>query len=48
MTQADLVELADALGSAARDDGIGVVVLVDEMQDLSIAEMSAVCPQRRR
>lgn len=41
--QADLVDLADALGSAARDDGTGVVVLIDEMQALDASEMSAIC-----
>jgi hypothetical protein len=41
--QSDLVDLAEALGEAARDDGIGVVVFIDEMQALDATQMSAIC-----
>lgn len=41
--QADLADLADALGLAARDDSTGIVVLIDEMQALDATEMSAIC-----
>lgn len=41
--QFDLVDLAETVGAAAREDSIGVIVLVDEMQDLTTDQMSAVC-----
>lgn len=41
--QFDLVDLAEAVGAAAREDGIGVAILIDEMQDLTGDQMSAVC-----
>lgn len=39
----DLTDLAIDLGGAAADIGVGVAVFVDEMQDLSKPEMSAIC-----
>jgi len=39
----DLSELAFDLAEFARDLGTGVVVLIDEMQDLSKDELAAVC-----
>jgi len=39
----DLSELAFDLGASAAELGTGVVVLVDEMQDLSRDELAAVC-----
>ncbi len=41
--QFDLVDLAETVGTAAREDDIGVVVLIDEMQELTADQMSAVC-----
>ena len=41
--QFDLVDLAETVGAAAKEDGIGVVLLIDEMQDLTTDQMSAVC-----
>jgi len=41
--QADLPDLTSALAEAAKDDGVGVVVLIDEMQELDAAQMSAIC-----
>jgi hypothetical protein len=40
---ADLTDLALDLGAAALDLGVGVAVFVDEMQDLTPEELSAVC-----
>lgn len=39
----DLSELAFDLAASAEDRGTGVVVLVDEMQELSSDELSAIC-----
>lgn len=41
--QFDLVDLAETVGAAAKDERIGVVLLIDEMQDLTTEQMSAVC-----
>jgi hypothetical protein len=41
--QFDLVDLAETVGAAAREDGVGVVILIDEMQELTADQMSAVC-----
>ena len=41
--QFDLVDLAETVGAAARDDGIGVAILVDEMQELTVDQRSAIC-----
>lgn len=41
--QFDLVDLAETVGTAAREEGIGVVVVIDEMQELTSEQMSAVC-----
>jgi hypothetical protein len=41
--QFDLVDLADTVGAATREDSIGVAILIDEMQDLTPDQMSAVC-----
>ncbi|MFN0090245.1 MAG: ATP-binding protein [Acidimicrobiales bacterium] len=41
--QFDLVDLAETVGAAAKEEGIGVAVLIDEMQDLTTEQMSAVC-----
>jgi hypothetical protein len=41
--QSDLVDLAEAMGKAAHDDGIGVVLFIDEMQELNEPQMSAIC-----
>jgi AAA ATPase domain len=38
----DLTELALDLAETARELGVGVVVLIDEMQDLKVEELSAV------
>ena len=38
----DLTELASDLGASAADLGVGVIVLVDEMQDLEAVELAAV------
>lgn len=40
---ADLTDLAIDLGEAGRDLGIGVILLVDEMQHLSRQDLAAVC-----
>lgn len=51
--EADLAELFDAIGEAARDRGVAVAVIVDEMQYLNEEEMSALimsihrCAQRQ-
>jgi len=39
----DLTELALSLAATARELGVGVVVLIDEMQNLTIEELAAVC-----
>lgn len=41
--QFDLVDLAETVGSAAKESNVGVVVLIDEMQGLTTDQMSAVC-----
>jgi hypothetical protein len=41
--QLDLTELALSLGAAARESGIGTLLFVDEMQNLSIEDLAAVC-----
>lgn len=41
--QFDLVDLAETVGAAALEDGIGALILVDEMQELTEEQMSAVC-----
>ena len=41
--QFDLVDLTETVGAAAKEDGIGVLVLVDEMQELTTEQMSALC-----
>jgi hypothetical protein len=41
--QFDLVDLAETVGAAARADAVGVAVLIDEMQALTVDQMSAVC-----
>ncbi len=40
--QFDMVDLAETIGAAAKEDGVGVVILIDEMQALGNAQMSAV------
>ncbi|MFI5778330.1 AAA family ATPase [Nocardia sp. NPDC051570] len=39
----DLVELLMEAGQVARDIGVGIAIFIDEMQDLSAADVSAVC-----
>lgn len=39
----DLPELAVDLGTAARSRGVGVLVCIDEMQQLSRADLAAIC-----
>ena len=39
----DLVELFTDVGGLAADKGVGVAVFIDEMQDLSPVDISAVC-----
>jgi AAA ATPase domain len=39
----DLSELAFDLGASASDRGTGVAVFVDEMQELSLSELAAIC-----
>jgi hypothetical protein len=41
--QFDLVDVAETLGAAAQEDGVGVIVSIDEMQELTTEQMSAVC-----
>jgi len=41
--QFDLVDLAETVGAAAAESGIGVVLFIDEMQELTQEQMSAVC-----
>jgi hypothetical protein len=41
--QFDLVDLAETLGAAAAEDHVGVAIFVDEMQDLTADQLSAVC-----
>ncbi len=41
--QFDLVDLAEAVGAAAKEDTIGALILIDEMQELTEEQMSAVC-----
>ncbi len=41
--QGDLPDLAEALAEAANEDGVGVVLFIDEMQELDEIQMSAVC-----
>jgi hypothetical protein len=40
---ADLTDLAVDLGEAARDLGVGAVLFVDELQQLSLEELGALC-----
>lgn len=46
--QVDLVDLAETVGSAAIEDGIGVVLFIDEMQDLNQSQLSALCKSCHR
>jgi hypothetical protein len=46
--QFDLVDLAETVGAAAREDTIGALILIDEMQDLIEEQISAVCRSRHR
>ncbi|SER99233.1 AAA ATPase domain-containing protein [Propionibacterium cyclohexanicum] len=39
----DLVELFSDLGGLAADMGVGIAVFIDEMQDLTTADVSALC-----
>jgi hypothetical protein len=41
--EVDLTELAFDLAASATDLGVGVLVVVDEMQDLDFDELSAIC-----
>ena len=41
--QFDLVDLAETVGSAAKAYGIGVAIFIDEMQELTVDQRSAVC-----
>ena len=41
--QFDLVDLAETVGTAAQEDTIGALILIDEMQHLTEEQMSAVC-----
>lgn len=41
--QFDLVDLAETVGAAAKEHEIGVAILIDEMQELTADQMSAVC-----
>ena len=41
--QFDLVDLAETVGTAAAEGGVGVVAFIDEMQELTNEQMSAVC-----
>lgn len=41
--QFDLVDLAETIGAAAQEDAIGVALFVDEMQELTTEQMSAIC-----
>ncbi|MBK5223198.1 MAG: ATP-binding protein [Acidimicrobiia bacterium] len=41
--QVDLVDLAETVGAAAKEEGIGIAILIDEMQELTTEQMSAVC-----
>ena len=46
--QFDLVDLAETVGAAAREDHIGVAIFIDEMQELTTEQMSAVCRSSHR
>ena len=39
----DLVELFSDVADLARDLGVGIAVFIDEMQDLAMAELAALC-----
>jgi hypothetical protein len=39
----DLIELFGEVGELARDLGVGVALFVDEMQDISVTELGAIC-----
>ena len=41
--ETDLVKLLKDLAAAAEEEGVGVAVLIDEAQDLSVEELTAVC-----
>lgn len=41
--QFDLVDLAESVGAAAAESGVGVAVFIDEMQELTQEQMSAIC-----
>ncbi len=41
--QFDLTDLAETVGAAAKESGIGIVILIDEMQELTTDQMSAIC-----
>ena len=41
--QFDLVDLAEIVGRSAQEDTIGVLILIEEMQELTEEQMSAVC-----
>jgi type II secretory pathway predicted ATPase ExeA len=46
--QFDLVDLAETLGAAALEDRIGIVLLIDEMQELTTDQLSALCRSAHR
>lgn len=43
MLETDLAKLIKDLSEAAEEEGVGLAILIDEAQDLSIAELTAVC-----
>lgn len=46
--QFDLVDLVETVGAAAREGGVGVAIIIDEMQEMTMDQMSAVCRASHR
>ncbi len=41
--ETDLIELLGDVGELARDLGVGVAIFIDEMQDIDVSELAALC-----
>ncbi|CAN5799676.1 ATP-binding protein [soil metagenome] len=41
--ETDLIELCGDVGELARDLGVGVAIFIDEMQDVDVGELAALC-----
>lgn len=44
MLETDLNKLVRDLSAAAEEEGVGLAILIDEAQELTAGELTAVCP----